>query len=119
MKDETTKQTQQHISKLIKPSGKGAKKLKKTGCQENVKKSNKFSNDTTPLTSKKIQKMTCRHIKRLETILRNSSNKIILGTEDKLTKWKEYIQSFFDDERPDVPPHTDNQTNEKSSEISK
>jgi hypothetical protein len=63
--------------------------------------------------------MTGRHKKRQATILKNDNNEIIMGTEDKLERWKEYIQTLFDDDRPCSPPSTDNRINEKGPEITK
>lgn len=68
---------------------------------------------------KKVKEMTGRHRKRQETVLRDNNNEIILGKENKLARWKEYIQALFDDERPYVPPSADNQINEKGPEITK
>lgn len=63
--------------------------------------------------------MTRRHKRQQVRVLRNSNNKITLGTEDKLATWIESIQTLFDDDRLRVPPPTNKEINEKGTEIDK
>ncbi|XP_044750612.1 uncharacterized protein LOC123310952 [Coccinella septempunctata] len=67
---------------------------------------------------KKIKEMTGKRRKRQETNLRGD-NELIVGTEEKLVRWKEYIQKLFDDDRPNASPSINKEINEKGPIISK
>ncbi|XP_030747669.1 uncharacterized protein LOC115876118 [Sitophilus oryzae] len=68
---------------------------------------------------KKVKEFTHRHRKHQETILRNDNNEIILGVKAKLVRWKEYIETLFNDDRPCSPPPIDHILNEKAPAITK
>lgn len=57
--------------------------------------------------------------KRPTPTLRDRNNDIILGIENKLQRWKEYVEELFDDGRPNTPPEADESVNERGPEITK
>lgn len=53
---------------------------------------------------KNVKEMTDRQMqKAIKTFVRNNNSKIILEIEDKLVRWKEYIQGLFDYDSPCFP----------------
>lgn len=68
---------------------------------------------------KKVKEMTNKRKKQLVGTLRNADNEILLGIEDKLKRWKEYVEALFDDERPNTSPEVDHILNEVGPPITK
>ncbi|XP_030746569.1 uncharacterized protein LOC115875286 [Sitophilus oryzae] len=66
-----------------------------------------------------IEQLQAKHRKYQETILRNDNNEIILGVKAKLVRWKEYIETLFNDDSPCFPPPIDHILNEKAPAITK
>ena len=67
---------------------------------------------------KKINEITGRNRKKNIGILKDADNQILVGPEEKLKCWKEYVTKLFNDERPNRPPHT-SEINETSPNITK
>lgn len=68
---------------------------------------------------KKVKEMANCNKKRPTAILRDQNNDIILGVENKLQRWREYVEELFNDSRPYTPPAADELMNEKGLEITK
>lgn len=68
---------------------------------------------------KKIKEMTNKFKKHRQTVLRDSDNEIIVGVEDKLRRWTEYIAALYDDDRGIVPVIAENGINEAAPPITK
>lgn len=68
---------------------------------------------------KKVKEMANCNKKRPTAILRDKNNDIVLGINNKLRRWKEYVEELFNDSRPNTPPEADEDINESGPEITK
>ena len=67
---------------------------------------------------KKIKEVTGRNRKKHIGILKDADNQILVGPEEKLKCWKEYVTDLFNEERPNRPPLA-SEINEMSPNITK
>lgn len=66
---------------------------------------------------KKIKELTNKH-KQHKGILKDANNKILIGVEEKLNRWKQYVEELFNDRRT-AEPNIDFLSNESSPTITK
>ncbi|XP_060533833.1 uncharacterized protein LOC132706497 [Cylas formicarius] len=65
---------------------------------------------------KKIKEFTNTQRKQIRGILKDTNNKILVSVEEKIKRWKEYVETLFNDARPYQAP-LDHDLNEPSPVI--
>lgn len=52
---------------------------------------------------KKIKELGNKNRKHHTTFLRDKNNRIVIGIEDKLKQWTQYVKTLFNEDRPPTP----------------